>query len=403
MSVHDIPLAHARLSASGAHGWLNCSASAWASAQFPDESSEYADEGTRAHGIGADCLIADIDVDQWCVNKFGCEPEDLDDDLYPIEMFECAQDYVDYVRSEIAEAKLRNPDAYVYIETRVDFSPWVREGFGTGDAVIMSDRIGRCLDYKHGKGVFVDVEDNEQLMLYALGAWNMFHHMFDIDTWELTIYQPRVGNIKTWSISVKELLHWAETVVKPTAARVWFALETGDLRDVEFNPKDEDVCRFCKARRHCRVRADQALDMAQYTKDTALLTDDEVVALLPQASLLKKWANDIATWAQAEAVKGKKFAGMKLVEGRSNRKYTDDDKVKHALILEGFKEDQFFKPKKLLGITAMEKLLKGKKAFNALLGSLVTKPKGKPTLVSADDPREALVDAKPDAASQGFD
>lgn len=408
VSVHAIELAHAKLSASGSHMWLVCTASAWASAQFPDASSEYADEGTRAHAIGSECLEQDIDVQQWCNDRFGCDPEDLAEhdpvnaEQYPMEMFECMQEYVDFVHEEITKALLRNPDAIIFIEKRVDFSPWVREGFGTGDCIIISDGVIRIIDYKHGKGVFVEVTDNEQLMLYGLGGWNMFHHMFDIKRIELTIYQPRVGNIKTWDVTVDQLVNWAEYHVKPIAERVWHAMETGDLSDVEFNPKDVEVCRFCNARNHCRARADEALAMAKYMKEDALMSAEEVATLLPRMATLKKWANDLTTWAQAEAVKGKKFDGHKLVEGRSNRRYSDEGAVKTVLLLEGFNEPQIHKPRKLLGVTDMTKLLKGKKTFESLLGSHVMKPPGKPVLVEASDPRPELVEAV-DAASQGFE
>lgn len=407
ISVHDITLAHARLSASGAHMWMNCGASAWAGDQFEDQGSEYADEGTRAHAICSDCLDQGIDTDEWCQAKFGCAPDELDEhdpdiaDLYPIEMFEHAQAYVEFVHSEIEEAKLRNPDAIVYVERRVDFSPWVPEGFGTADCIIISDGVIKIIDFKFGKGVFVTVEENEQLMLYGLGAWNMFHHLFDITSLSLTVYQPRIGNIRTWDISVEQLLNWADAVVRPVAKRVWFALTEGDLTDVEFNPKDEDVCRFCKAKVHCRVRTEEALKMAQYTKEAALLTDAEVAAILPKVAPLKKWAGDLETWARTQAEKGARIAGWKLVEGRSNRKYADESAVRNTLLLEGFAEKDIYKPVKLLGVTAMTKLLKGAKKLDALLGAYITKPKGKPVLVPADDPRPELNDAASTAAEFG--
>lgn len=404
VSVHDIQRAHAKLSASGAHKWLNCQASAWAEQHFPDESTEYADEGSRAHDMGKDCLMLGIDVDEWCQQKFGCDPEDLAEEdpdaaeLYPIDMFESIQGYIEYVREQVEEATARNPDAVVLVEQRVDFSPWVPEGFGQLDLGIAADRTAYITDYKHGKGVFVDVTDNEQLMLYAAAFVNMFSHLFDFDTVEMTIYQPRVGNIKTYSISVEQLVNWLDSHVKPIAAKVWYALETGDLSGVEFNPKDEDTCRFCKAKVHCRARAERMLEMAQYDKEVALLTDAEVLKALPQASHLKKWAGDLETWARGQAEKGRKLPGFKLVEGRSNRKYSDESAVRNALLLEGYKEEQIFKPRKLLGITAMTKLLKGAKKLDTLIGTYVTKPRGKPVLAPASDPRPELNDAATTAA-----
>lgn len=403
ISVHDIQRAHAKLSASGAHKWLNCTASAWAESGFPDESTDYADEGTRAHDMGKDCLHLGIDVSDWCMQKFGREPEDLAEhdpdiaDLYPLDMFECIQGYIEYVRDEIEQAKLRNPDAIVYIEERVDFSVWVPEGFGTADCVIISDGVIRVIDYKHGKGVFVEVEGNEQLMLYGGGAHNMFRHLFSYTEMQLTIYQPRVSNIRTYSTSAAQLENWLEAYVKPTAAKVWYALETGDLTGVEFNPMDEDTCRFCKAKVHCRARAQRMLDMAQFEKDTALMSDAEVLKVLPEASHLSKWAADLEKWARGQVEKGKKLPGFKLVEGRSTRKYSNEGAVKSVLIMEGYEEKQFTKTK-LLGLTDMTKLLKGAKKLDTLLGSFIVKPKGKPVLVPASDPRPELNNAESTAA-----
>lgn len=427
MSVHENPRAHAKLSASGAHRWMHCTASAWAELGFADKASSFSEEGTRAHTWAGEALEAGLTAHEWlerkrvdiewglCVMLEGLAEAtviqrawDLRDEAleeletaYPADMQEYVQDYIDYVQGRIEEAKQRNPDAIVFIEQRVDFSPWVPEGFGTGDCVIISDEVLDVTDLKYGKGVFVGVEENVQLMLYALGAWNMFRHLFDLKRVVLNLYQPRINNIAQWEISVAELLEWAESRVKPTADRVWHAMETGDLSNVEFNASDAEACQFCKAKVHCRERNERMRAMTIYQfREPALLTDDEVIQCLAEAQHLQKWAGDLETWALEEAGKGKKFKGKKLVEGRANRKYTDEGAVKTALALEGFKPEQYLK-QKLLGITDMTALLKGKKKFEALLGEYITKPRGKPVLVDETDPRPELDDKA--KAAEGFE
>lgn len=412
-SVHEIDRAHAKLSASGAHRWMHCTASAWAETHYPDSTSSFAEEGTRAHAWASESLVAGIDAAEWYSRRldeiansaesqeaFVATREQFEAD-YPADMMEYVQGYIDFVHGRIAEAKGRNADAIVYIEQRVDFSPWVPEGFGTGDCVIVSDEVLDVTDLKYGKGVFVGVTENEQLMLYALGAWNMFRHLFDLKRVVLNLYQPRIGNIAQWEISVDQLLEWAESQVKPTAARVWYAMETGDLANVEFDPSDYEMCQFCRAKVHCRARRDRMIEMTKYEfAEPALLTDEEVIACLNEATHLQKWAGDLETWALTQATAGRKFAGKKLIEGRSNRKYTDEQTVRTILILEGYNAAQFTK-QKLLGVTDMTALLKGKKKFEALLGAFITKPPGKPVLVDEDDPRPELDDKA--KAAHGFE
>ena len=430
MSVHEIQRAHAKLSASGASRWMHCTASAWAELGFADKGSAFAEEGTRAHAWAGESLEAGITAAAWLDRKRleielelsaairRCDPRHFQEQsqaawdkrdealetletLYPHDMHEYVQDYIDFVHERVRQAKERNTDAVVYIEQRVDFSPWVPEGFGTGDCVIISDEVLDVTDLKYGKGVFVGVEENVQLMLYALGAWNMFNHLFDLKRIVLNLYQPRIGNIAQWEISVEQLLEWAESQVKPTADRVWYAMETGDLSNVEFDASDYESCQFCKAKIHCRARRDRMVAMTMYEfAEPAMLSDAEVIACLAEAKHLQKWAADLETWALEEAGRGKKFAGKKLVEGRANRKYSDEEAVKTALVMEGYEPVQFTKSK-LIGVTDMTALLKGKKKFEALLGDFITKPRGKPVLVDEADPRPELDDKV--KAAEGFE
>lgn len=414
---------------------------------FDDEGSEFSEEGTRAHGMASDCLQQKLTVTEWrekaekslldaaheaelaaldllCL-KLGAlkynqmrkeavqryaDGESLGYDealeefgeLYPEEMYENVDGYLDYVYRRIAEAKERNPDCIIHIEQRVDFSPWVPEGFGTADCIIISDGVIIVIDYKHGKGVYVGVEENEQLLLYALGALNMFRHLFNITQAHLTIYQPRIGNISEWEIGVVQLEKWANRRCKPIAAIVWKSLETDSLDGVEFDPSDVDMCRFCKAKVHCRARADARLEMAKYEKDVALMSDKEVMAVLGEAEHLGKWASDLKAWAQKQAATGKKVLGWKLVAGRSNRKYLSQTQAASVLLMEGYKKEQIYKKPQLLGITDMKALLKGEKRLKEFLGAFIDKPKGKPTLVPESDPRPEWTEPV-DASEQGFE
>lgn len=401
VNVHLIDRAHAKLSASGSHRWLHCTASAWAESLFEDEGSEFAEEGTRAHGIGGDCLQQGINAAEWRDAKIAAMP-DADslaqfEEQHPDEMFDFVQDYLNYVREEIDAARAQNPDAIIIIEQRVDFSKWVPEGFGTADCIIICDGVIRVIDFKYGKGVFVAVLDNEQLLLYGAGAWNMFQHLFTADVMQLHLFQPRIGNVASWEISEDMLLNWLEYHVKPVAEKVWHALQTGDLSDVEFKP-DAEVCRFCKAKVHCRARKERMVAMASYNfVAPALLTDQEVVECLDEAEHLGKWANDLKAWALKKAETGSVLTDSrgkqirKLVEGRSTRRYTDERAVRATLLLEGFTPALIYKSK-LLGITDMTALLHGKKALDSILGPFITKPRGKPVLVPMDDPRDEIDD-----------
>ena len=115
------------------------------------------------------------------------------------------------------------------------------------------------------------------------------------------------------------------------------------------------------------------------------LEDTEIEAILAKVDDLISWANDIKDFALAEALAGKAWTDFKLVEGRSTRKYTSESDVAKAVRAAGFDPYE----KKVLGITAMTKLL-GKEKFNDLLGSFIEKPAGKPTLVPMSDKRPAL-------------
>ena len=371
-----MPDSHAILSASASHRWLMCPPSVRLCEQFPgDGGSEFAAEGTEAHEL----------CEYKLKSALGMPAENPVPHLqrYSEEMEECASGYAAHVLSLVEEAKQTCKDPGVLIEQRVDFSEWVPEGFGTADCIIVADGTLRIVDYKHGLGVLVEAEGNPQMKCYALGALGLFDALYDIDTISMTIYQPRRENISSWEISRDDLLKWAENTLKPVAALA-FAGE-GEFCAGEW-------CGFCKARHTCRARAEANLMLAKHEfKLPDLLEDTEIEVALAKADELAAWVADIREYALQRALSGKVWHGWKLVEGRAVRKYRNEDEVVRAVCEAGF--DPF--EKKVLGITAMQKLL-GKARFDELLSGLITKPKGKPTLAPDSDKRPAVSTAKLD-------
>lgn len=360
---------HALLSASSSHRWLNCPPSARLCEGYDDKGSDFAAEGTDAHSL----------CEYKLKKALGLPAEDPTENLtwYDSEMEDCANGYAAYVLELVEDAKKTCPDPVVLIEQRLDYSKYVEAGFGTGDCVIVADDTLNIVDYKHGRGVLVDATENPQMKLYALGALDLFDCLYDIRTVTMTIYQPRRANISVFTISTQDLLDWAEKILVPTA-------ELAFNGDGEFHCGE--WCQFCKAKADCRERARANLELARYEfRQPPLLTDEEVESILAQIDDLVSWAEDIKAYALQAAISGKHWSGYKLVEGRATRKYTDDRAVAATVMAAGFDPYE----KKLLGITAMTSLL-GKKTFNDILGSLIAKPQGKPTLVPESDSRPAM-------------
>jgi Protein of unknown function (DUF2800). len=361
---------HALLSASSSHRWLNCPPSARLCECYVDKGSNFAAEGSDAHSL---C--------EYKLRKaLGMEAKDPTEDLtwYDAEMEESASGYAAFVMELVAEAKKTCSDPVVLIEQRLDYSKYVQSGFGTGDCVLIADGTLHIVDFKYGRGVLVEAEDNPQMKLYALGALEIFDCLYDIDTVSMTIYQPRRANVSTFTLTRQELLDWAETVLVPTA-------ELAYAGDGEYHCGE--WCQFCKAKADCRERARANMELARYEfRQPPLLTDEEVEEILGKLDSLMDWASDIKDYALQAAISGKHWSGYKLVEGRANRRYTDENAVVAAVKAAGY--DPYDEPK-LLGVTAMTTLL-GRKQFNDILGGLITKPQGKPTLVPESDKRPAM-------------
>jgi hypothetical protein len=302
---------------------------------------------------------------------------------YDEEMEDSAQGYAAYVLELLAEERSRCGDALLLVEQRIDFSRWAGEGsFGTSDAIIIADGRMSVLDFKYGSRL-VQVEGNAQVMCYGLGALAMFDGVFDVDEVALHIYQPRRSNISSTIIPGTVLYGWAESVLKPAAALA---------RAGEGEFACGHWCTFCKVAPTCRRRAEVNLELARFEfRMPPSLDDEEVGEVLSRVDDLVAWASDVKDFALQAALGGRQWPGFKLVEGRSIRRYTNEDGVASAVIKAGL--DPY--GKKLLGITAMQKLL-GKSQFEQLLGGLLEKPAGKPTLVPESDKRPAVNTAKHD-------
>ena len=245
--------------------------------------------------------------------------------------------------------------------------------------VIITDRVAHVIDLKLGKGIEVHAEENPQLMIYGLGILNMAEALYDIDTVLMTIFQPRLDNSSTWSVSPEYLKRWGEEILRPAGAQA--LMGAGNFSAGSW-------CRFCRARNQCRARAESFLEMAKMEfQQPALLSDEEIAEVIAKADELSRWAADVYAFAQDEAVlHGKQWPGYKVVEGRSSRRYTSDEAVIQVATAAGYKD---IYRKSVIGITEMERLM-GKENFKTILGPLVVKPKGKLTLVPESDKREAV-------------
>lgn len=348
--------AHALLGPSGFYKWGTCPGSLALEANFPDSESEYARIGTLAHGYAEDILNGIVRP----------PPVELD-----AKMLDCVRDYVEYVQAIPG-------DKHYEVKLKLTDDIW-----GTADAVAFYEDTLHVIDLKTGQGVLVEAEDNPQLKLYGLMAAKMFAPLYEFEKVVLHIVQPPKNNFDKWELSHADLLAWEPVVMSAAAAAL--------APNAQFNPS-EDACRFCRAKLRCKARADHnQREVAGEFMPAGTLTDDEIAKLLEVASERQKWYADLQALALKEAEKGHRWPGYKLVEGRSNRKYSDPDAVASRLTENGIAEALIFE-RSLLGITDMEKTI-GKKQFAELLSDLVTKPRGKPTLVPASDPRPEIADA----------
>ena len=377
------PTKHAILSASSAARWLACPPSARLTEYMPDKPSPYAEEGTQAHALCETTLRQS--AAEWSAGSpegYPAESAACDGPYRePDEMIRAAQTYVDFIHELWAEFE---HEPSVFVEQRVRFSRWVPEGFGTCDCLLLGDGVLHVLDFKYGQGVPVSPERNPQMMLYALGALELFRGTDDIRTVRMSIVQPRIQQEpETWETSADELLGWADTVLAPAAKLAWEG--KGEL-----NP-GEQQCRFCKAYPRCRAWQDKYGPLADFESlptPGPLMSDEELGEWLRKVQGIAQYAKDLEEYALKELLAGKPITGYKLVEGRSARVWRDQDAAFAAIAATGIDEAMLYKPREHITLTEAERLL-GKRAFAETCGQYVDKPRGAPKLAPEEDKRPA--------------
>lgn len=371
---------HARLSPSAAARWINCPGSVALSELCPPPgSSDYADEGTLAHLIAEHkVLLASGEITRAFYDKRLKNAKASQ--YYCGEMEEATDYYRDRVMEIYCEGLKKDSAAELMVEQRFDLGLWIPECFGTSDAVVIAGDTIEVIDFKYGKGVRVEADGNPQTRLYGLGAAALYSGVYDLEKVRMTIIQPRLDHVSTEELDLVELFDWAKKTVKP-AAKAALGKDAPTACG--------DWCRWCPAKATCRTRAEKQLDLARYEfQKPPLLQPDEIGEILREAEELQKWAADVQAYALEQALQGEHYDGWKLVEGRSVRKYADELKVADTLRANGW-EDALIYERKLLGLTAMEKLV-GKKKLTETLGELIVKPAGKPVLVPQSDKRPEI-------------
>ena len=350
--------AHALLSASSAHRWLACPPSAVAAEAYVNEGTEFTREGTLAHEV------AEVYAKGSHIGPESSNAADI-----TLEMIECAMGYADYIQEQI-----KSDDAIVLLEQRVDFSPWVPDGFGTCDCIILQGETMTVIDYKYGVGVPVSAEDNPQMKLYALGALNDFGLAYDVTHIEMHIYQPRINNVSDCALMVEDLLEWGEQSVKPIAQKA--VKGKGDYKAGEW-------CKFCPHAGRCRQLTKVCTEYVETHSlrvAVPVLAPHEVAEVLAMEPLVALWLKRVKDQALSTLLDGGEVPGYKVVEGKmGNRKWTDELQVAEKLLASGYAKDDFTETK-LLSPAAMDKAL-GKKKVAELLDGMIDRSPGAPTVV----------------------
>lgn len=367
--------AHALLSPSAAHRWMNCTAAPRLEINVEDAGSDYAAEGTLAHAYCA------LKLKKYLGLPTADEEKEIEalSQYHTGEMDEYTDTYVSIVLEKFNAARAHTKDAQLLVETRLDFSKHIPDAFGTADAIIIADGTIDEIDFKYGKGVKVSAFQNPQMMIYGLGAFEKFDFEYDIRRVRMTIIQPRIDNLSEYEVSTAELLSWAVKDLEPKAKEAY----SGKGRQ-----KPGDWCQFCKVKHTCRALVSLCKDAAQ--NNPQLLSTDELAKdVLPMLPIIKTWLAGVEDYALQQALSGVSLPGWKLVEGRSNRKIVNTEGAAEALINAGYAKTAIYKPQELCTITELEKMV-GKKQFAALCADFIEKPKGKPTLAEESDKRPAL-------------
>lgn len=371
------------LSASGASRWLRCTPSARLEEQLEEVESIYADEGTLAHEMAHAMIMSKLKR----YSSQGAYQDHLSrimaDELYTDEMHDLIDEYSDFVVAKVKS----HPQNIVFLEQQLKLDDFIPEGFGTVDVMIINSKLLEVVDYKHGKGVPVDAHENSQIKIYALGALMEFNFLFSkIKDIKMTIYQPRIENISEFSMKTSDLMQWANDVLKPIAKKAY---------NGEGDYVAGDHCKFCRAKAICETNAKFNLQLA--AKEFALpdapsteialpvITDEQVSKIVLRAKRMKEWITSVEEYALRSALAGKKWPGLKVVKGRSVRKYTSQEKIIKALLDAGYEEEKIVN-KKLPGIIDLSKIV-AKLDFQKYVEPHIVKPDGSPALVSEQDKR----------------
>ncbi|MEG2860080.1 MAG: DUF2800 domain-containing protein [Clostridia bacterium] len=376
--------AHALLSASAADRWLHCPPSARLTEGLPDTAGPAAAEGTLAHAI-AELHLRKLYVEPMTKRKFNTAFRALTTSpLFNAEMLMHVDAYLDYIEGQVLSF---NEKPHIAVEKRLDLSKWVPDGFGTGDCILIGEHRLVVIDFKYGKGNYVETDHNPQLMLYALGALEAYSPFYHVDTVTMSIVQPRMNNLAAFTLTPDALHAWADAVVAP-AATLAFAGEGETAAG--------DWCKYCQIRGSCRVRCERQLseDFGDPPPPARLLSPAEVGGRITQLRPLVKLLKDLEDYALTQCLSGNPIPGFKAVAGRAERRWTDEDAAFAAAKAAKYDEAALY-VRKPLTLAALETLM-GTKTFTTLLGDYVIKPPGKPTLVAETDVRPPLLPRKPE-------
>lgn len=419
---------HAMLSPSGAERWMSCAGSAALEAHEPDQSSEYADEGTAAHFLASECLTSGDHptthigkkIAVWTHPESDSGGADWLDALQTvahelsINEFTVDTDMAAFVNRFIRDVLDYKGDGELLVEQSLPIGHITGEegAKGTGDAIVLRDDEIQVHDLKFGRGVEVSAERNKQLMLYGLGALEQYGMMGDFTRVRLVIHQVRLSGPSEWDISVADLLHWAETEAKPAAERCMRALAYRDKWD-ELHEKylapSEDACRFCKAKATCpalqqavlNAVADDFVDLTQPDQAVAKIEvaierdmdNAQLSTLMRMVGMIEDWCKALRGRTETELLAGREVPGYKLVEGRQgNRQWTSAEEAEATLKSMRLKQEEMYNFS-LISPTDAEKLAKdgriGQRQWPKLQ-PLITRTSGKPSVAPVTDKRPPL-------------
>lgn len=366
---------------------------------MPEKDTAYTREGTIAHAMAESMLrhLLEIEADSVpdSYEDFSKHCNDIDEQMQACqiegldwrEMAETVyENYARIVYEAYLGARLEDPEAVLLVEAKLKLSEFIPEGFGSSDAVLIYGDTLEVFDLKYGKGVKVDATENAQMMCYALGAYCGQGEFYDIANVRMTIIQPRLRHESSWTMTAPDLMNWAYNKLRPAAQMAWKG-------EGEQTPGDH--CRFCKVAAQCRKLAEHTLKVSENQTQPGLMSMQEIASLLPHFATIKSWISAVEEYALESALNGETVPGYKIVEGRSIRKISDTSAALQRLEKAGIPAGNYLKPAELKTITDLEKTLT-KKGFKEILGDLVIKPEGKPTLVEEADPREPFSKAKND-------